>query len=132
MMPLHPVFLKLEGKRVVVVGGGAVGLHKAQELATTGAALVVISKSFSAEVPAGAQRIEREFIAGDTAGAFLVFAATGDASVDDAVAVDARAHGALVNAVDRAEISDFYSGAVVRRGPLTVVVGTSGASPALA
>ena len=137
MTPLYPLFLKLEGKRAVVVGGGPVGAHKAAELARAGALVTVIAR-----VPGDAVRalasgcvavlMERAFVAGDTAGAGVVIAATGDPAVDDAVAADARAHGALVNVVDRTDASEFYTGAVVRRGPVTVAVGTSGASPALA
>jgi siroheme synthase-like protein len=130
--PLYPLFLKVEGMRAVVVGGGAVGCHKAVELAAAGARVVVISPRFAAEVPAALERVERPFAAGDTRGARLVIAATGDRAVDDAVAAEARENGALVNVVDRSEVCDFYSGAVVRRGPLQILIGTSGASPALA
>ncbi len=134
MKPLYPMFLKVAGKRAVVVGGGAVGRHKAAELADAGARVALISPELASggPPPAGVEHLARAFAPGDTAGAFIVVAATGDRAVDDAVAADARAHGALVNVVDRAEQSDFYSGAMIRRGPLAVVVGTSGASPALA
>lgn len=137
VQPLLPMFLKVAGKRAVVVGAGPIGLHKAADLAAAGACVTVIALSFSDDVALGGQlasieRVQRAFAPGDTKGAFVVFAATGVVDVDDAVSADARDHGALVNVVDRADASDFYSGAVVRRGPLTVVVGTSGASPALA
>jgi siroheme synthase-like protein len=127
---LYPLFLKLEGKRALVVGGGEIGLHKARELAASGARVVVVSEVFSGEV--AGERVQRKFERGDARGAFIVIAATGVREVDDAVAADGREHGALVNVVDRSDVSDFYAGAVVRRGPLAVVVGTSGASPALA
>jgi siroheme synthase-like protein len=129
---MYPLFLKLEGRRVLVVGAGAVGAHKARELAAAGAHVVVVATHVRAELPAGVEVHARAFAAGDAKGAAVVIAATGDVVVDDAVAADARAHGALVNVVDRPAACDFYCGAVVTRGPVTVLVGTSGASPVLA
>jgi siroheme synthase-like protein len=144
--PLYPLFLKVAGARCVVVGAGNIGLHKARELVAAGARVTIIAPQITAReggtgaatatavsrVPEGAEHVARAFEPGDTRGALVVIAATGVVDVDDAVCADARASGALVNAVDRTEVSSFYSGATVRRGPLVVAVGTSGASPALA
>jgi siroheme synthase-like protein len=134
--PLFPLFLKLDGARCLVVGGGPIAAHKAAELSACGAQLTVVSPAFHAAFDepalAGAVRVRRPFQPGDSAGARVVVAATGDAAVDAQVAADARAHHALVNAVDNVALSMFFTGGVVRRGPLTVAVGTSGASPALA
>ncbi len=69
---------------------------------------------------------------GDLDGARLVVTATGVADVDDAVAADATARGIWVNAADRPSACSFILPAVARNGPLTVAVGTDGASPALA
>jgi siroheme synthase-like protein len=133
LTPLYPLFLKLDGKTCVVVGGGPIAAHKAEELYRCGAKVRVISPQFdSAFEHLQVERILREFADGDTRGAFVVIAATGDETVDTRVSIEAKANGALVNAVDNVEASGFYTGGVVRRGPLTVSIGTSGASPALA
>jgi siroheme synthase-like protein len=129
---LLPVFLKLAGRSTLVVGGGTVAACKAGELLDAGAHVVAVSLAFVDAFPAVTERLHRAFQAGDARGATIVFACTGDPAVDDAVARDAEAHGALVNVVDRPEACGFYSGAIVRRGPLVVAVGTSGASPTLA
>lgn len=131
MTSLLPVFLKLEGRPALVVGGGPIGARKAGELLDAGAHVLAVSTAFIEAFPA-VERRQRAFQAGDTRGMAIVFACTGVPLVDDSVARDAEAHGALVNVVDRPEVSAFYSAAVVRRGPLTVAVGTSGASPTLA
>lgn len=127
-----PIFVKLANERVVVVGGGPIAARKAVELNEAGAHVVVVSPAFTETFPDVAERVERAFARGDTHGAVLVFACTGDRAVDDAVAADARESGALVNVVDRAEVSSFYSAATVKRGPVVVAVGTAGASPTLA
>ena len=131
MSSLLPVFLKLAGRRAVVVGGGPIAARKVLELHDAGANVVVVSLAFIDSFPA-VERIERAFQPGDTQGASIVFACTGVPLIDDSVCRDAEANGALVNAVDRPEVSGFYSAAVVRRGPVTIAVGTSGASPTLA
>lgn len=135
--PLYPLFLKVEGRRCVVVGGGPIATQKAKELAMSGAHVVVVSPEFVGvapdEVPDGRiEHVARRFEPGDARGALVVFSATADPEVDRVVEDDARAAGALVNIVDVPDRCDFYAGAVVRRGQVTISIGTSGASPSLA
>lgn len=132
---VYPLFLKLAGAPCLVVGGGPVGARKAEELLAAGAAVTLVSPEASPAWEPLRSRVRHEaraFRAGDARGMRLVLACTGLPDVDDAVARDAREHGALVNAADRNPSCDFYTGAVIRRGPLQVVIGTGGASPALA
>jgi precorrin-2 dehydrogenase/sirohydrochlorin ferrochelatase len=75
---------------------------------------------------------ERRYRTGDIEGAFLVFAATDDPVVNEEVYREAERHGILVNVVDSPGLCNFYSGAVVRRGPLRIAVSTGGCSPSLA
>ncbi len=136
-IPLYPLFLAVEGRRCVVVGGGPIATQKARELALSGAHVVVVSPEFGGvdadEVPDGRiEHVARRFQPGDARGALVVFSATADPEVDRVVEDDARAAGALVNIVDVPERCDFYAGSVVRRGPVTISIGTSGASPSLA
>jgi len=76
--------------------------------------------------------IEREYCAGDLAGAFLCVAATATPSVNRAVFAEASERGVLCNAVDDPPFCDFYFPSVVRRGELQIAISTAGESPALA
>jgi siroheme synthase-like protein len=135
--PLYPLFLKLEGERCLVVGGGALAAQKIEDLLTSGAEVRVVTKTAGPEVQALANegRVAlalRPFEDGDVAGCRVVIAATDDEATNRAVHAAGRAANALVNVVDVVPLCDFYTGGVVRRGPLTVVIGTNGASPSLA
>ncbi len=133
----YPVFLNVAGRHCLVVGGGKVASRKVEALLRHGAAVRVVSPRVAPELArmAAAGRVElhrREYRPGDAAGAFLVFAATGDAEVNRRIREEAVRCGALVNAVDDPEHSDFVLPAVVERGDLTIAVATAGKSPALA
>jgi len=132
-----PAFLDLRGRRCLVVGGGAVGTHKAQALAECGARVTVVSPTATPALAALAAagrlvRRPRPFVERDLRGAALVVAATGVAAVDRAVAALARRRRVLVNVVDRPPECDFIVPSVLRRGPLQIAVSTGGRSPALA
>ena len=135
----YPIMLDVTGRRCVVVGGGTVAARKAAALLDAGALITVISPILSPPlVELLAQKridvIQTPYAAGmvQQAGAWLVFAATDDATVNAQVAQDAAASGALVNRVDAPDESDFASMAAVRRGAITLGISTDGASPALA
>jgi precorrin-2 dehydrogenase / sirohydrochlorin ferrochelatase len=134
-MKLFPAFFDLAGRPCLVAGGGRVGLEKAKSLLSAGAAVLVVEPAPSPELRTEAgERLaidERCFRTGDCRGRFLVFACTGTPSVNDAVASDARAAGALCCRVD-GRPGDFTMGAVLRRGELCVSVSSGGASPRLA
>src|SRR5690606_29497950 len=76
--------------------------------------------------------VRRPFSAAEIAGATLVFAATGDAAADRAIAATARSLGIPVNAVDQPDECDFFTPALVNRAPVAVAIGTEGAGPVLA
>jgi len=131
---VYPIILAIRGRRAVVVGGGAVAERKVRGLRDAGARIVVIAPSLTAELRAAADAGEitwecRPFAPGDAAGALLVFAVTGDAAVDAAVVVDARAQGALANDAGDAAAGDFHTPAVHRAGALTVTVDSAGLAP---
>ena len=124
-MTIYPLGLRLAGKRVLVVGGGAVGTRRVKGLVSAEADIVVISPVVSAEIAdlalAGLLTWhKREFAAGDTAGAWLVHTATGVAAVDAAVTDECEAAQILcVNAAE-AEASTAWVPAVTRHDGLTV------------
>ena len=131
------MFVKLEGRRALVVGAGSVGESKIESLLATGAAVRVVAPKATPRVREWARdgRVEweaREFRAADLHGMFLVIAATGSPALHEEIYAEAKSHGVLCNAVDEPERCDFYFPAVVRRGELQIAVSTGGLSPALA
>jgi siroheme synthase-like protein len=135
-MGFYPVSLDLGGRACVVVGGGVVAQRRVEALLEAGAVVTVVSPAVTAVLAnlAGVGRIRhvaRAYSPGDLAGAALAFAAADDATVTPAVAREARERGIWLNAADDPEHCDFILPGVVRRGVLTVAVGSGGASPAL-
>lgn len=136
-MPLLPLFLKLEGRRCLVVGGGAVALQKVRSLLECAASVTVVAPDAGAEIRdlAEQDRIvwqQRKYQPDDIPANLLVIAATNDAAVNHAIYEDAVAAGILANVVDDPPYCDFYFGSVVRRGPLQIGISTGGESPAFA
>ncbi len=111
-----PVFLDLQGRRVLVLGGGAVAARKAEPLARAGAE-VVCAASFAPELLDGCALA----VGADAAEADLL-----------ALAAAARARGIPVNIVDRPALCSFIMPAVVDRDPLTIAVSSAGIAPVLA
>jgi siroheme synthase-like protein len=135
--PLLPVFVKLEGRACLVVGGGAVALQKVKSLLECGANVTVVAPDVRSEIRELEQQGQvawrrRCYVAEDIRGQQLVIAATNSPEVNHAVHGDAVAAGVLANAVDDPPFCDFYFGSVVRRGPLQIGISTAGESPALA
>ena len=135
--PALPVFLPLEGRHCVVIGGGIIAARKAADLVETGAAVTVVAArpGENIETLAAEGRItlyRRRYREGDLAGATVAFAATDDEALNAAEAAEGGSAGVWVNIVDDPKRCDFYSGAIVRRGPLRVAISTGGACPALA
>ncbi len=135
----YPLMLRLEDRDCLVVGGGAVAVRKVSALLEARARVTVISLQLSAQLEgvaaAGLITTRREAYTTKALvdlRPLLVFAATNDAAVNQQIATDARATGALVNVADAPENSDFDNPAIVQRGPLTITISTGGASPALA
>ena len=130
---LYPVFMDLEGRRCVVVGGGEVANRKARKLLQARADVVVISPEVKPELESVAVEVHRRlFEAGDLQGAFLAFAATNSREVNAEVAREANERGIPVNVVDRPSEGSFAVPSVLRRGRMQVAVSTGGASPLLA
>jgi precorrin-2 dehydrogenase/sirohydrochlorin ferrochelatase len=129
----YPVDLVVAGKRCVVVGGGSVAARKVAGLLAAGADVLVVAPVISEEIKATvAQRAERAYRGSDLEGAWLVIAATDDPEVNDEVYTDGENAHVWVNSADDPEACSFTLPAVLRRGPVTVAVSTSGHSPALA
>ena len=137
MERLFPMFVKLAGRQVLVVGAGAVGEAKIRGLLDTGARIQVVARQVTAAVRelAGAGAIvlkERAFVPGDLDGVFLVVAATSSRELNESIFAEAQRRRMLCNVVDVPGLCDFFYPAVVRRGDLQIAISTAGQSPLLA
>jgi len=142
---LLPIFLKVFGRRVLVVGGGPVAATKIRGLKGTGAEILVVAPGVGGEVRALArdaasetggagtriELIERAFRPADLDGAWLAIAAA-PPEVNREVGAAAEERRVFLVAVDDPEAATAYGGGVVRRGGVTVAISTDGQAPALA
>lgn len=128
---MFPLLLNLTGKRVVVVGCGAVGSRKVAALLEAGAAVRVVDPRPDLVLPAQVVHIAEAYHAEHLDDAALAFACA-IPEVNARVVADCRAHGIWVNTASSPDEGDFALPAVVRRGELTLAVSTAGAAPALA
>lgn len=136
-MSLFPIFVKLDGRLVAVIGGGSIAEAKILGVLNAGARIRLISPAVTPQIAEWVRlgKIEwrrKQFEAADLDGAFLVIAATSAAGVNEAAFREAETRGILCNAVDDTEHCHFYYGALVQRGDLQIAVSTNGKSPALA
>lgn len=134
---LFPMFVKLAGRRCVVVGGGALAESKIESLLASGADVTVVSPSLTEVLKRRWEAnalgwVARKFAAHDLDRAFLVIAATADEAVNELVYREADRRRILCNAVDQPPRCHFYFPAVVRRGDLQIAISTNGLSPSLA
>ena len=131
--PSYPVNLVLTGRRVLVVGGGAVAAEKARGLRAAGAVVHVVGREVGEAVRAlDVTWEERPYERGEVAGYRLAVACTDDPTANQAVYDDGEAAGVWVNAADDPERCSYTLPARHEQGRLLVAVSTSGHSPALA
>lgn len=129
---MFPVFLRLEGRRVLLVGGGAVAAAKLRALLDAGADVTVVAPAIASAIAAAPVTVvRRPFEPRDLDGVWYVVAAA-PREVNAEVARGAHARGIFVNAVDDVENASAYAGAVLRRGGVTIALSTDGEAPALA
>ena len=136
-MGLFPVFLKLKGRRCLVVGAGTVAEAKIRSLLECGADVHVVGPKATETLKQWARKGKlvwhaRSFEPSDLEGMFLVVVATSSRRLNEYVYQEAARRRVLCNVVDDPAHCDFYYGAVVRSGPLQIAISTSGRSPALA
>ena len=136
-MSYYPVLIQLDGKKVIVVGGGAVAERKIERLLEYGAVVQVISRELTSRLRKYREKgtigfLGQEFHEDCLEGAFMVIAATDDPRMNHQVSERAKEKGLLVNAVDQPSDCNFILPSILRRGDLLIAVSTSGKSPALA
>jgi uncharacterized protein len=137
---LFPIFVKLEALRLLIVGGGNIGLEKLQTVLqnspSTSVTLVAPEidpaiHALAAEKP-NIRLFTRPYHPADLESKDLAIVAVNDRTVSETIAREARARGILVNVADTPDLCDFYLGSVVRRGNLKIAISTNGKSPTVA
>ena len=136
-MSKYPIFLELAGRRVVVVGAGAVAVRKAQILLAAGARLVVVADKIDNAITtlchdSKAELVRSRYSKDYLAGAVLVIAATNNLEINRRIYKDCQQLEVLCNVIDEPALCDFFVPAVVKRGDLQIAVGTAGSCPAYA
>lgn len=134
--PYFPLFLRVVGRRVLVVGGGEVAARKIRLLLRSQARVEVVAFELNEELQAlcddaALLYLGRDFDAAQLDGCAFAIAATDDAVFNAQVAAAAHARGIPVNAVDDPESSSFITPSIVDRAPVVVAIGTSGQAPVL-
>lgn len=133
----YPVFLGLQGKKCVVIGGGIVATRKVKALLRAGAQVTVIARQTTQKILKWVKQkkirfFSRSFRPSDLKGAWLVIAATHDHSLNEAIAKQAQKKRQWINVVDKPALCQLIYPSVIRKGKLTLAISTDGASPALA
>src|SRR5690554_5340681 len=136
-MQYFPLFMRLRGERVLLVGGGDIATRKARLLSKAGARLVVVAPAIEPELEAlvnagGGELYRRDYLPSDLAGAVLVLAATDIAATNQQISIDARARQLPVNVVDTPDLCTVITPAIVDRSPLVIAISSGGESPVLA
>lgn len=138
-MDYFPIFLKLNDKPCLVVGGGEVALRKVRLLTAAGGVVTVVAPELVPELTELARQGGVRHQAGrfedgvlDTAPYFLAVAATDDNEVNRSVSAAAEARNIPVNVVDDPGLSSYITPSIIDRSPLVIAVSTGGAAPVLA
>ena len=136
MNDLYPIFLKLAGRKCLVIGGGKIALEKINGLLKSKADLTVISPAISQDIQGLADAgklnlILRPFKTTDLHNIFLVVSATDEHAVQQKVFEKCEQRNILCNVVDIPDRCSFYLGSVVTRGDLKIAISSNGNAPAL-
>jgi len=133
---VFPAFHKVAGRRVIVVGGGPEAAAKVRLLSETKAEVILFAPALDKETGVDLIAAHGDWrgkwpTAADIAGAVLVFAATGSEEGDREIRLLAKEAGVPINVVDRPDLCDFYTPALINRAPLAVAVASEGVAPVL-
>lgn len=137
---LFPIFLKLKQLRVLIVGGGYVGMEKLQAIISNSpsATITLVATKISDEIKEFAKQyytitlVEKPYEINDFDYIDIAIAAINDPVISREVADDAKKRGILVNVADKPELCDFYLGSIVQKGSLKIAISTNGKSPTVA
>ena len=135
--PYYPIYLDIENRNVVIIGGGNVCARKAETMMKYGARVTIVSPEFTDEIEGWAREgclaLQRKtYDASDLEGAHIVIASTDDQTVNEQIAADCRARRIPVNVVDVTPLCEFIVPAIIEKGSIQIAVSTGGKSPAVA
>ena len=140
-MNTFPLFFKLEGRKVLIVGGGDVALRKADLLSRAGACITVLAPSICAELQAlltndkasnKHQLVFEHYQKNYMHGARVIIAGTDDEVLNQQIHADATELNIPVNVVDTPHLCDFIFPAIVDRNPIVIGISSNGKAPVLA
>ena len=137
---LFPVFLKLSQLRLLIIGGGYVGLEKLQAVLSNSpsAIITLVATEISTEIKELSKKfdhiklIEKAYKISDFDNIDIAIIAINDSLISSQIAVDAKKKGILTNVADKPSLCDFYLGSVVQKGNLKIAISTNGKSPTIA
>jgi siroheme synthase-like protein len=135
--PYYPIYIDIEDRAVLIVGGGAVCARKAETMMRYGARVTIVSPEITEEIAAweqsGVLAVHRKmYMESDLEGASIVIASTDDPCVNARVARDCRRRRIPVNVVDVTHLCEFIVPAIIEKGSIQIAISTGGKSPALA
>lgn len=135
--PYYPIYIDIEDRAVLIVGGGTVCARKAETMMRYGARVTIVSPEITEEIAAweqaGALAVHRKmYMESDLEGASIVIASTDDPCVNARVARDCRRRRIPVNVVDVTHLCEFIVPAIIEKGSIQIAISTGGKSPALA
>jgi precorrin-2 dehydrogenase / sirohydrochlorin ferrochelatase len=135
--PYYPIYLDVENRDVVIIGGGNVCARKAETMMKYGAHVTVVSPEFTGEIEGWAREgclalKRKHYDASDLDGASIVIASTDHQDVNEQIAADCRARRIPVNVVDVTPLCEFIVPAIIESGSIQIAVSTGGKSPAIA
>jgi len=135
-MKYYPINLIIKNRNCLVAGGGRVALRKVERLVACEAIIRIISPQIESQLEEIANKnmievLYREIQSDDLDDAFLIFAATNDANVNQSISQWARKRNILCNIADQPDESDFILPSIIEQGDLNITISTNGKSPAL-
>ena len=126
-MSFLPININIGDRKILMVGGGSVALHKLKNLSQYEPNLTVIAEEIHSDIQdMGYRCIEKKYASEDVVGFHLIYACTNNAEVNKQIKTDASKTGALVNVADDPENCDFISPAIFKTGELSISVSSGG------
>lgn len=135
--PYYPIYLDIEDRSVVIIGGGNVCARKAETMMKYGARVTIVSPEFTDEIEGWAREgclalRRKHYEESDLEGANIVIASTDEQRVNEQIAADCRRRKIPVNVVDVTPLCEFIVPAIIESGSIQIAVSTGGKSPAIA
>ena len=127
MKDFMPISINVKNKKILLVGGGKVALHKLESLKNYDTNVLVLALEVHPQIKeAGIKFIEKEYEKSDISDSFLVYACTDIRELNERIKNDCNEVGKLVNVVDNPGLCDFVSPAIYRKSNMSIAVSSNG------